>query len=459
MRPSSSSSDESNERGLFDEVLARGEAWEATTSEAWLQAMLDAEAALVLALADVGAVPRELADEIAGSCSAAGFDVALLSRRAAEGGNPVIPLVDALASAVSADAAEVVHRGATSQDILDTAAMLVARRSLDPILADLGGCAETLAELAHAHRTTVMAGRTLLQHAVPTTFGLVAAGWMLGVDAAADRLRRVRDRTLAAQLGGAAGTLESFGTVAHEVVARFATRVGLAAPLAPWHTERSRVVELAGALGGAGASIGKVAADVVLLAQTELAELSEVAPGRGGSSAMPHKRNPVAAISARASVLPVPGLVSTLLTVAQLHELQRAAGPWHAEWETLVRLLRAVGSGAAWLRDSLQSLEVDTTRMRVNLDATGGLVLAERVAIALAPLLGRRTAGDVVTEACRRATTEHRPLLDVLISDGRVAGALDAGKLRELLDPAPPADTAVALVDRILDQRTGHRED
>jgi 3-carboxy-cis,cis-muconate cycloisomerase len=478
MRPSFSSSDPSPDRpsdrssepssdpgstaaatsGLFDAVLAHGAVLDATSDTAWLQAMLDAEAALVLALADAGAVPVELAKEVAARCRADLFDGVLLGRQAAEGGNPVIPLVDALAASVSSDAAEIVHRGATSQDILDTAMMLVARRSLDVIIADLGRGAAALIELARAHRCTPMPGRTLLQHAVPTTFGLTAAGWLLGVDTAVERLREVRDQTLAAQLGGAAGTLESFGALAPAVVVRFAARVGLAVPIAPWHTERSRVTELAGALGTAAGAVGKMAGDIVLLAQTDIGEVHERGAGRGGSSAMPHKRNPIAAISARASVIPVPGLVSTLLTCAQQHELQRAAGAWHAEWLTLTHLLRAVGSGAAWSRASIESLDVDVSRMRLNLDETAGLVLAERLATTLAPLLGRRTAGQVVTEACRRAAAERRPLLDVLTGDARVASVLDATKLGELLDPAQPADTATALVDRILDSRTTRME-
>jgi 3-carboxy-cis,cis-muconate cycloisomerase len=453
MRPSSSSSEGSSAPSLFDEVLAHGGVREATTGAAWLQAMLDAEAALALALADAGAVTAEQAQEVAGHCRVDHFDVGALGQRAGASGNPVVPLVDALRSAVSTEAAAAVHRGATSQDILDTAAMLVARRSLDVILGDLAAAASTLAGLARQHRATPMAARTLLQQAVPTTFGCVAAAWLLGVDAAHAGLRAVRDERLAVQLGGAAGTLESFGDHGPEVVARFAERVGLAAPIAPWHTERSRMGELAGALGGAAGAIGKVATDIVLLAQTEVGEVREATPGRGGSSAMPHKQNPVAAISARASVLPAPGLVSTLLA-AMHHELQRAAGPWHAEWPTLTALLRAVGSGAAWLRESLATLHVDPARMRRNLDATGGLVLAERVTAALAPALGPDVAHEIVTAACRRAVDEAQPLAAILAADEQVAAVLDGARLTALLDAAAPVTSATALVDRILDRRT-----
>jgi 3-carboxy-cis,cis-muconate cycloisomerase len=446
------------EQGLFDPVLAHGPVFGTTTSPAWLQAMLDAEAALALALADVGAIPVAAAEEVAAHCGATRFDAALIGSRAVDGGNPVIPLVAALRAGVRAEAAEFVHWGATSQDILDTAAVLVAQRSIAMILGDLDEAADIVAELARAHRETPMAGRTLLQQAVPTTFGLVAAGWLTGLDSAADRLRHVRDVRLAAQLGGAAGTLESFGADGEQVVERFAARLGLAVPRAPWHTERSRIAELAGALGGVGGVVGKIATDVVLLAQTEIAELGERAEGRGGSSAMPHKQNPVAAIAARASVAGVPGLVSTLLAAMQHHELQRAAGAWHAEWPVLTALLRAAGSGAAWLHDSLSSLHVDTGRMLHNLEVSGGLIVAERLTTALAAQLGRQRARALVTDACRRADAERRSLAEVLAEESAVTGALTAGELTEVLDPARPAVSAVALVDRILATRSPEKE-
>jgi 3-carboxy-cis,cis-muconate cycloisomerase len=449
MRPSSSPSEQrAVARGLFDDVLAHGPVWEATSDAAWLQAMLDAEAALTWALADVGLAPVPHAETIAAACHAEAFDVAALGRDATAGGNPVIPLVRALTRQVAPDAVASVHRGATSQDILDTAAMLVARNSLDSIIADLAAATTLLVDLARTHRAAPMAGRTLLQHAVPTTFGLVAVGWAAGIDAASRQLTSVRDDRLAAQLGGAAGTLDAFGGHGIDVAERFATRLGLQ-PATPWHTERTRVAELAGALGGAAGAIGKVATDIVLLAQTEVAEVREAGEGRGASSAMPHKGNPVAAISARASVLPAPALVATLLS-AMHHEHQRAAGAWHAEWRPFTDLLRAVGSGAAWQRESLEALDVDPARMRHNLNLTEGLVFSERVAGALAPSLGGRQAQDVVAAACRSAVAQHRPLAEVLATDPAVAPVLDSQRLAELLDPDAAVASAAELVDRVL---------
>ena len=343
---------------LFAGVLARGEVREAVGASAWLQAMLDAEAALARA----SELPAGQADAIAAACAAERYDVATLAERAAASGNPVVPLVEALRSEVGGDPAAAVHRGATSQDILDTAAMLVAKRALVPLLADVEGAAAAAAKLAREHRATPIAGRTLLQQAVPTTFGLKAAGWMTALDAAALRLRAFEP---AAQLGGPTGTLEGLGP---DVLARFADALGLAAPVLPWHTDRTRVAELAGALGTACGAIAKAAGDVGLLAQTEVAEVGERAPG--GSSSMPHKRNPVAAISALGCARQAPGLVAALLANME-HEHERAAGAWHAEWRPYTALLLATGSAAAWLRKCLDGLQVDAERMGANLRAPG----------------------------------------------------------------------------------------
>jgi 3-carboxy-cis,cis-muconate cycloisomerase len=375
--------------GLFDAVLARGGAREAVADEAWLQALLDVEAALARAEADAGVIAAEHADAIAAACRAQLFDVAAIGAEAANVGNPAEPLVRALRAQVGGAAAQDVHRGATSQDIVDSAAMLVTRRALEPVLGDLHGAADAAARLAAEHRDAVMVGRTLMQQAVPTTFGLKAAGWLVALDESIERLREVR---LAAQLGGAAGTLADAGL---EVLGRFARELGLDEPVIPWHTDRTRIAELAGALGEACGATAKVAGDVVLLAQTEVGEVREGVEGRGGSSSMPHKRNPVAAISARAAARQAPGLVATLLASME-HEHERAAGAWHAEWPALRELLRFTGSAAAWLRDCLENLEVDAERMRSNLgnpDATAGPGAAELVDRALRAH-GRRGGGE-----------------------------------------------------------------
>jgi 3-carboxy-cis,cis-muconate cycloisomerase len=349
---------------MFDGVLARGRVAEAVSDAAWLRAMQAAEAALARARGD---------ETLAEAILAARPDPRELGERAAESGNPVVPLVEALRSLCGPD----VHRGATSQDILDTALMLVTRDALTVLRDDLGAAADAAAALAGAHRATPIIGRTLMQQAVPTTFGLKAAGWMRALDAARGQLDAY---VPAAQLAGPAGTRDGLGD---DVVRAYAGALGLA-PAPPWHTDRTRVGELAAALGIACGAIAKAAGDVVLLAQTEVGEVREAAPG--GSSSMPHKRNPVAAISARACARQAPGLVATLLaSMEQEHE--RAAGAWHAEWAPLRALLIATGSAASWLRACLSGLEVDAERMGANL---GGASAPESAAALVdAALAGR----------------------------------------------------------------------
>jgi 3-carboxy-cis,cis-muconate cycloisomerase len=421
--------------GLFDGVLARGAVAEAVADGAWLQAMLDVEAALARAEAAVGLVPAQHAEAIGRECRAEHFDVAALGRGAASSGNPVVPLVAALRERVGGAAAREVHRGATSQDVLDSAAMLVAQRALEPLLEDLWGAADAAAALARAHRSTPMPGRTLLQHAVPVTFGLAAAGWLTALGEAAGRLAWLRAERLAVQLGGASGTLAALGHQGPAVLDRLAHELGLAEPVLPWHADRGRIAELAGALGGAAGAVGKAATDLVLLAQTEVAEVGEDCE-RGGSSTMPHKRNPVAAVAARACARQAPGLVATLLACME-HEHQRAAGAWHAEWRPFAELLRSTGSAAAWLRDGLEQVEPDPAAMRANLDRTGGLLLAER--IARAPGV---EPGDVRSAALESARSA-RPFAETLAAAG-VEGA-DA-----LLDPAGYLGSAELFVDRAL---------
>jgi len=353
--------------GLFDEVLARGVVRVAVGDRTWLTAMLAVEAALAKAQAEFGLIPAEAAAAIVGACAQpSDYDVVRLAREAADHGNPVLPLVRMLRDAVPPEAFPCVHFGATSQDIMDTAAMLVARRAIGPLLADLNGAAEAAARLAQSHRDVPAAGRTLLQHAVPTTFGLKAAGWLVALDEVAGRLAELQRTRLAVQLGGAAGTLAGYGEHALDVVAAMARELNLAVPLLPWHTDRTRIADLACVLGTTAGVIAKVARDVTLLAQSEVGEVAEAAPG--ASSAMPHKRNPVAAIAAAACAAQAPGLVATLLA-AMAHEHERAAGAWHAEWRPLRELFVAVGSAAAWLRTSLAGLTVDRAAVAANLSS------------------------------------------------------------------------------------------
>ena len=441
--------------GLFDGVFSRGAA--ATDSQAWLRAMLDTEAALARALERAGLGRR--AGAAVTTAAAGTFDAGALGKQAALSGNPVPALVAALRRAAPAEAAETVHRGATSQDIIDTAAMLLARGALDAMAADLAAAADGCARLAAAHRDTLMIGRTLLQQAVPVTFGLVAAGWLTGLDEAGETVARVRARRLAVQFGGAAGTLASLGADGPAVARLLAEELDLAQPVLPWHTDRSRIVEVAAACAVAAAALAKIARDVTLLAQSEVAEVREGGGGsggkrRGGSSAMPHKQNPVAAIAILGCTRRVPGLVATLAAAAE-QEHQRAAGAWHAEWEPFADVLRVTGSAASWAVDLTGGLVVDPARMRANLDATRGLPLAERVAGLLAPALGRAAAHDLVARASAHAVAVGGTLRESLLDVPELAGWMDgagvtSAQIDAALDPAGYLGSAGVFTDAAL---------
>jgi 3-carboxy-cis,cis-muconate cycloisomerase len=408
--------------------------------------MLDFEAALARATA-----PEEAAAAIAAACADLdGFDIAEIGRSSADSGTPVPGLLRALREKLPADAAAHVHRGATSQDVVDTAAMLMAKRALSPLLDDMLAAADACAALAERFRDAPMAGRTLLQQALPITFGLQAAGWLIGLVEARTDLIRVRDESLALQLGGAVGTLASLGDHALIVVRDVARDLGLAEPPLPWHTHRERSVRLACALGEAAGAMGKVARDVELLAQTEVGEAAEGGgPGRGGSSTLPHKRNPVGAVAVTACAARVPGLVATMLA-SMVQEHERAAGAWQAEWETLSDLLRLTGSAAAALRELLERLEPDPGRMRANLDATGGLLMTESVVTALTPALGRAEAQELVEAAAQRALNERRPVRDALLELPQVRDSLGPDGLAAALAPEGYLGAAGELIDRAI---------
>ena len=415
--------------------------------------MLDFEAALAGAGADAGLVPAQAAREIADACEAVEIDPAQLGRGTAENGTPVPALLAALTARLSAEAGAQLHRGATSQDVLDTAAMLIARRALVPLLDDLEGAAAACAALAERHRDTLQVARTLLQQALPTTFGLTAAGWLAGLDESAAALVEIRERTLAVQLGGAAGTLASLGDSGVEIATGLARRLELAEPALPWHSNRVRPALLAGALGTCCGVAGKIGTDVVLLAQTELAEVAEGA-GEGGSSTLPHKRNPVAAVTARACAERAPGLVATMLA-AMGAELQRAAGAWQAEAETLTELLRLTGSAVAAVRSVLESLEVSPERMRANLDQTGGLIMGEALSSALTESLGRGSAHELLQQASRSALRRGVPLREAIIEIPEIVAALGEDGIDAALEPSAYLGSTAELIDRAL---AAHRE-
>lgn len=355
----------SPDAGLLSPVRAGTRAEAATGDDAFLSAMLEAAAALARAQARLGIVPEDSAAAITEAAASGRVDLAGVARRARESGNPVVPLIADLRELAGA-AAEHVHKGATSQDVLDTAAMLVAARTRRIILAYLDRALDALVGLAARYRDTPAAGRTLGRQALPTTFGARAAGWLLGCLEARERLVSV---SLPVQLGGAAGTLHAYGDRGLDLVASYAAETGLSQPVLPWHTRRTPVADLGSALALTAGALGKVATDVWLLAQSEVGEVAEAAgPGRGGSSSMPHKRNPALAALVRSASLQVPAYAQVLLA-AQAAPLERPAGEWHAEWQPMRECLRLTGGAAETAAELLGGLRVEPGRMRVNLDA------------------------------------------------------------------------------------------
>ncbi|MFF0473743.1 3-carboxy-cis,cis-muconate cycloisomerase [Streptomyces sp. NPDC004284] len=437
--------------GLLDPVRAGTDVEAATGDRAFLRAMLDAEAALTRAQAALGQAPAEAAAAVTEAASRSErFDPRALALRAPSGGNPVIPLVAELTAAVPPEAAPYVHRGATSQDIMDTAAMLVASRALPLITAPLHRAAAALGRLAADHRDTPMVGRTLTQHAVPTTFGLKAAGWRSLVLDAADRLTAL---TVPAQLGGAAGTLAAFEQLAGApgsgpaLAEAYARELGLAAPVLPWHTLRTPVADLGTALAFTAAALGKPAADVLLLSRTETGEVAE--GEGGGSSAMPHKNNPVHATLIAAAARQAPALAAVLLGSLTAED-ERPAGAWHAEWQALRELLRLAGGAAHHLAALAEDLQVHPARMRENLHLTQGLVTSERLAAELSALLGRAAARRLLDTAAQRALTEHRRLADVLAEAPELTDVITPDRLGALTDPSTATGAAPRLVDHAL---------
>ncbi len=426
---------------------------EAVSGRAWLEAMLEAERALVHAGERAGVVPFESAAAIAAACAADGYDWESLLEAGRGSGNPAEPLVRAIVAKVGEDDARWVHLGATSQDVMDTAAMLVARCALGLVLGDVLRVTDSCAALARAHRDTPVAGRTLLQHAVPTTFGLKAAGWLVAVLDAGARLADLRRHGLAAQLGGAAGTLAALGEHGLELSRLYAQELDLAEATVPWHANRVRIAELGAALEIAAGTLDKVALDIELLAQTEVAEVREGGDG-GGSSAMPQKRNPVGAMWARACAELTRGHASVLRASLD-SEHERGGGAWQAEWEALSGALATTGGAAAALAGTLEGLEVDSERMRANLGLTGGGVVAERVALLLTERLGRSRARTLVGDAARRADDYGRPLAAELEALG---SGLTPDELAAALDPTTYMGSAGALVDRALERYEADRE-
>ncbi|WP_254459942.1 3-carboxy-cis,cis-muconate cycloisomerase [Xanthomonas sacchari] len=418
-----------------------------------LQAMLDVEAALARAQARCGVIPASAAEPIAAACEAARYDVPALADATALAGNPAIPLVKALTAQVAATddaAARWVHWGATSQDIIDSGAVLQLRAALDHVEAQLDALCAALAALAQRERDTGLPGRTLLQQAVPVTFGLKAAGWLDALQRSRRRLQALREDALVLQFGGAAGTLAALQSQGLAVAEVLAAELRLPLPALPWHAARDRIGEIGAAFALLAGSLGKIGRDVTLLMQSEVAEAFEpAAAGKGGSSAMPHKRNPVGCVVAIAAATRAPGLLATLFA-ALPQEHERAVGGWHAEWETLPDLVRLSAGSLAQVRVLIEGLELDRARMAAHLDSHGGLLYAEAVAVTLAAQLGKAAAHALVEAAVRRALATRQHLRAVLAEEPQVTAVLAPADLDALFAGDSWRGMAAVWIARVL---------
>jgi 3-carboxy-cis,cis-muconate cycloisomerase len=415
--------------------------------------MLDFEAALARAEAECGIIPAGSAEAIASACKAETFDSAALAEAATRSGNLAIPLVKALTASVARTdphASRYVHWGATSQDVIDTAMMLTLRAGIDALLTDIGRAVKGFAGLARAHRDTPMVARTWLQHALPMPLGLKLAEYAAALHRSRGRLLHLKGQVLALQFGGAAGTLAALGDKGLIVAEKLASALQLPLPEAPWHAHRDRIAEIASALAIISGTCGKIARDVQLMMQTDVAEAFEPSgEGRGGSSTMPHKRNPVAAASALAAATMAPSLASTIFA-AQITDHERSAGVWHAEWPTIPTLLLVTSGALASTVDIAEGLEIDAVRMRANLDATGGLIMAEAVAMALAEAIGKQEAHHLVEAASKKAVAEKKKLRAVLEKDPKVTAHLDSKRIAQLFEPMAYQGASQTLIDRLL---------
>jgi 3-carboxy-cis,cis-muconate cycloisomerase len=438
---------------LLAPMLSSAAMRETCDDGAYLQHMLDFEAALARAEAAAGVIPRNAAGPIAKACKASSFDLAGLAEAATRSGNLAIPLVKALTANVAkadADAARYVHWGATSQDVIDTAGMLTLRAAIGAVAPDLDRAIAGFARLARQHRNTAVVARTWLQHALPMPFGLKLAEYAAALHRSRTRLQRLRGEALALQFGGAAGTLAALGDKGMVVAEKLAQELKLPLPDAPWHTHRDRIAEAASVFAVLAGTCGKIARDVSLMMQTDVAEAFEPpGEGRGGSSTMPHKRNPVAAATALAAATMAPNLAATIFA-AQVQEHERSAGPWQAEWPTLPSLLLVTSGALAAIVDIAEGLQVDAARMRANLETTGGLIMAEAVAMALAEKIGKSEAHRLVEAASKKAITGKKGLREVLTTDPKVTAHLGADRLAKLFEPMAYQGASQALIDRLL---------
>jgi 3-carboxy-cis,cis-muconate cycloisomerase len=445
---------------LFDSIFRWEPVAKLFRDDNFLQCMLDFEAALAAAEATSGVIPSSAANVIAAKCRVELFDKHTLAEGAALAGNLAIPLLKQLRTRVAADnkdAAGFVHWGATSQDPIDTALVLQLREALPLISADLEKLCDRLAKMADQHRDTPIVARTWMQHAIPTTLGIKLAGWLDALARHRERFREMQNRCLVLQFGGAAGTLAALGSQGEVIAKHLSETLKLPLPQMPWHSHRDRLSEIATTLGLLTGTLGKIARDISLHMQTEIDEFREPAEeGRGGSSTMPHKRNPVACAMILAAATRVPGLVATML-IAMLHEDERGLGGWHAEWETLPEIVCLTAGAMHHLADVVPRLEIDVKRMRENLELTKGLIFAEAITAALGEKIPCSQARELIDSASQRAIKENRHLRDVLHDDQKIATHLSSEQLDKLFDPRNYIGTSNEFIDRVIENHKSQK--
>jgi 3-carboxy-cis,cis-muconate cycloisomerase len=438
---------------LLDTLFTTDSMREIFSDRRRLQGMLDFESALARALVRAGIAPDASVAPIVAQCTADKFAMDVLAREAALAGNLAIPLVKALTAAVAKSdpkAAGFVHCGATSQDAIDTGLVLQLRDALDLLQRELAQFSSALARVAEKHQSTLLAGRTWLQQASPVTLGLKVAGWLDAIHRQQARIAQARKEVSTLQFGGAVGTLAALGDKGPSVAAALASELILELPSIPWHTQRDRFAEVATTLGLLVGTLGKIARDISLLAQTEIGEVLEPAEsGRGGSSTLPHKRNPVGSAVVLAAAIRVPALVSVMLS-AMVQEHERGLGGWHAEWETLPEIFLLAAGALAHMAHVVDGLDVFEEHMTHNLGATHGLILSEAVAVALAKHMGRLPAHQLVEHAAHRALGSGRPLRDLLLEDQEVRAHLSSAEIDGLLDPKNYTGSAASMIQRVL---------
>lgn len=423
------------------------------TDEARVAYMLQFEAALARAQAIHGLIPESAATAIEAACKIENIDIEKLIIAVGMGGNVNIPFVKQLTNVVKAqntEGAKFVHFGATSQDVIDTATMLQVRDALILINKNVEKLIAQLIYLADNHRDTLMIGRSFMQQARPITFGFKAATWLDGILRSKARIEHLLQNNFSLQLGGAVGTLASMPEKGLLVADTMAQILGLNTPSVPWHTQRDNVVEIATTLGILSGSISKIARDISLLMQTEIGEVFEpAAEGKGGSSTMPHKRNPVGCTAILGITTRIPALVSTMLS-AMTQDHERATGTWHAEWETLSDIMQLTAGTVRQANEITNGLEVDKARMLKNIDITEGLIFAENVSLALAEKIGKSEAHELVETACKETLSTHKHLKDILLENKLVLSFLNTEQLDALFDPKNSVGFCSIFIDRLM---------